>query len=71
MTGLVRRDTAMIPVTYFPVATQHQFAKNRERIRGKPYERYFNGELWLHDDVLPASANRWTPPMQYGPIPRA
>jgi len=44
----------MIPVTYFPVPTQHQFAKNRELIRGKPYEHYFDGDLWLHDDVLPA-----------------
>src|SRR5271157_4180430 len=44
----------MIPVSYFPVATQHQFAKNRELIRGKPYEHYFNGDLWLHDDVMPA-----------------
>lgn len=44
----------MIPVTYFPVPTQRQFAKNRELIRGKPYEHYFNGDLWPHDDVLPA-----------------
>jgi hypothetical protein len=42
------------PVTYFPVETQRQFAKNRELVRGKPYERYFNGDLWLHEDVLPA-----------------
>ena len=44
----------MIPVTYFPVPTQRQFAKNPELIRGKPYKHYFNGDLWLHDDVLPA-----------------
>jgi hypothetical protein len=43
-----------VPVTYFPVATQHQFAENRERIRGKPYERYFDGELRLREEVLPA-----------------
>src|SRR5262245_22347062 len=42
------------PVTYFPLPTQRQFQKNRELIRGKPYERYFNGDLWLHRDVLPA-----------------
>jgi hypothetical protein len=42
------------PVTYFPVATQRQFAMNRERIRGKPYERYFHGNLRLNDEVLPA-----------------
>jgi len=44
----------MNPLTYFPVVTQHQFAKNRELIRGKPYERYFNGDLWLHDAAMPA-----------------
>ena len=44
----------MIPVTYFPVATQHLFARNRELVRGKPYEHYFKGDLWLHDEVLPA-----------------
>jgi hypothetical protein len=43
-----------VPVTYFPVATQRQFEKNRELIRGKPYERYFDGGLWLHADVLPS-----------------
>lgn len=44
----------MIPVTYYPIANQRQFALNRERVKGKPYARYFNGELWLHDDVLSA-----------------
>ena len=44
----------MMPVTYYPTGNQRQFAVNRERARGKPYAKYFNGELWLHDDVLPA-----------------
>ena len=44
----------MYPVTYFPVETRRRFAKNRELVRGKPYERHFNGDLWLHEDVLPA-----------------
>ena len=43
-----------VPVTYFPVATQRRFAKNRERIRGKPYARYFDGDLRLNEEVLPA-----------------
>ena len=47
-------SAAKVPVTYFPPATQHQFAKNKERIRGKPYERYFRGDLHIHEDVLPA-----------------
>jgi 2,4-diacetylphloroglucinol hydrolase len=42
------------PVTFYPVATQRQFALNRELIRGKPYEKYFDGNLWLHDSVLPS-----------------
>jgi hypothetical protein len=44
----------VIPVTYYPIGNQRQFAVNRERVQGKPYAKYFNGELWLHDDVLPA-----------------
>ncbi|HKO91836.1 MAG TPA: hypothetical protein VJU61_11815 [Polyangiaceae bacterium] len=45
--------TKACPVTYFPVPTQHQFQKNRALIEGKPYARYFDGELWLHEAVLP------------------
>jgi len=41
-------------LTYFPVATQRQFAKNQERIRGKPYEKYFDGNVWLAEAVMPA-----------------
>lgn len=41
-------------VTYFPVPTQRQLALNREQIRGKPYEKYFNDELWLSDAAMPA-----------------
>ncbi|MET9921563.1 hypothetical protein ABZZ04_31445 [Streptomyces sp. NPDC006435] len=44
----------MLPVTYYPVATQDLFRHNSERIKGKPYAKYFNGDLWLHDDVMPA-----------------
>ena len=44
----------MLPVTYYQLANQRQLAVNRERVQGKPYARYFNSELWLHDDVLPA-----------------
>jgi 2,4-diacetylphloroglucinol hydrolase len=42
------------PVSYYPVPTQRQFERNAELIRGKPYERYFNGDLKLRYDVLPA-----------------
>jgi hypothetical protein len=43
-----------VPVTYFPPATQHQFVKNAERVRGKPYARYFRGDLHIDAGVLPA-----------------
>lgn len=43
-----------VPVTYFPVATQRQLATNRERIRGKPYAKYFDEDLGLREAVLPA-----------------
>lgn len=36
------------------MATQRQLARNRELIRGKPYEKYFDEELWLHDAALPS-----------------
>jgi hypothetical protein len=42
------------PVTYYPIPTQHQYRKNRERIQHKPYARYFNGDMWLAEDVVPA-----------------
>ncbi|MCP2343231.1 DAPG hydrolase family protein [Actinomadura rupiterrae] len=44
----------MLPVTYYPVDTQELFRSNAERITNKPYAKYFNGDLWLHDDVMPA-----------------
>ncbi|WP_217369119.1 hypothetical protein [Nonomuraea antri] len=43
----------MMPVTYYPIPTQDLFRSNAERIKGKPYAKYFNGDLWLHDEVLP------------------
>ena len=42
------------PVSYFPIPTQRQFEHNAAQIRGKPYERYFHGDLRLRRDVLPA-----------------
>lgn len=47
-------DDTSFPVSYFPVPTQRQFERNAELIRGKPYERYFSGDLRLRRDVLPA-----------------
>jgi 2,4-diacetylphloroglucinol hydrolase len=41
-------------VTYFPPATQAQFARNRTQVLGKPYEHYFSGDLWLHEKVMDA-----------------
>ncbi|MBB2946360.1 hypothetical protein FB565_006128 [Actinoplanes lutulentus] len=43
-----------LPVTYYPVPTQDLFEHNAQRIKDKPYAKYFNGDLWLHDDVMPA-----------------
>ncbi|SDJ39441.1 hypothetical protein SAMN05444157_3159 [Frankineae bacterium MT45] len=44
----------MIPVTYFPVPTQRAYRANRQRIQGKPYAHYFDGDLYLREEVLPA-----------------
>ena len=49
------------PVTYYPVPTQQQFQQNRALIQGKPYARFFNGDLWISDDVLPALAGAMDP----------
>lgn len=43
-----------LPITYFPPATQRQFEVNRELVRDKPYAHYFNGELFLREEVAPA-----------------
>ena len=48
-------------VTYYPVATQRQFDRNREQVRGKPYEHYFDGELWLSDEALRAITSPMDP----------
>src|SRR5512139_3492872 len=57
------------PVTYFPVPTQRQLAVNRERIRGKPYARYFDERLWLDDAVLPALVAPIDPALALAPAP--
>jgi hypothetical protein len=44
----------MIPVTYYPIATQNVFASNLDRISGKPYARFFHRNLYLRNDILPA-----------------
>jgi hypothetical protein len=49
------------PVSYFPIPTQRQFERNAELIRGKPYERYFNGDLKLRREVLPALKRAMSP----------
>jgi hypothetical protein len=41
-------------VTYFPIETQALFARNRQLVTGKPYEHFFNGDLWLHDEAMAA-----------------
>ncbi|PKA15608.1 DAPG hydrolase family protein [Leptospira haakeii] len=43
----------MKPVTYFPIPTQYQFAKNQKLIADKEYRHYFNGDLRLPDDIIP------------------
>ncbi|HVZ34503.1 MAG TPA: hypothetical protein VG963_18870 [Polyangiaceae bacterium] len=56
-----------VPVSYFPVATQRQFERNRAAIRGQPYERFFNGDLRLDAGVLPALRRPMSPADALGP----
>jgi hypothetical protein len=41
-------------VTYFPVATQRLLRRNQAAVEDTPYRHYFDADLWLHRDVLPA-----------------
>ncbi|MGH3635181.1 MAG: DAPG hydrolase family protein [Mycobacterium sp.] len=43
----------MIPVTYYPVKTQVQLARNRTRVQRKPYAHFFREDLVLDEAVLP------------------
>mgnify|MGYP001235134725 CR=1 FL=1 len=44
----------MIPVTYYPPATQRQVTVNRRLVADKPYAHFFRDELFLPDRALPA-----------------
>ncbi|WP_329153382.1 hypothetical protein OIU91_36045 [Streptomyces sp. NBC_01456] len=48
-------------MTYHPVPTQDLFRYNAERIKDKPYAKYFNGDLWLHGEALPFLKERMSP----------
>lgn len=67
MTGPAARTPGRNPVTYYPVATQQQFERNRDQVRGKPYEHYFDGDLWLHDDAVAAIRTPMDPALAIRP----
>jgi 2,4-diacetylphloroglucinol hydrolase len=46
--------TRRCPVTHYPVDTQAQFERNRVAIQAKPYARFFDGDLWVSEELLPA-----------------
>ncbi|MEU6381743.1 hypothetical protein [Streptomyces sp. NPDC046909] len=46
-------STPQNPLTYYPVVTQELFQSNAERIKGKPYAKFFSGDMRLRDEVLP------------------
>ncbi|MGW2107080.1 hypothetical protein [Streptomyces sp. NPDC001948] len=47
LTGVLSRKQGDFALVHYPVATQALFRHNSERIRNKPYAKYFNGDLWL------------------------
>lgn len=51
----------MVPFSYFSLPMQKQFLRNREAIRGKPYARFFSGDM-----QVPLSAVQL---LQRGPLP--
>lgn len=49
------QDPALVPVTYYPVDTQHSHAKMKQRVARKPYARYFRGSpLYVRREALAA-----------------
>jgi hypothetical protein len=54
-------------ITYYPPATQRLLQENAAKIRGKPYARFFNADLWLHDAVMPAIARAMDPSQAIAP----
>ena len=56
-------------VTYYPPATQRLLLRNAEQVKGKPYERFFDSDLWLHDQVMPAIARPMDPAAALTPDP--
>jgi hypothetical protein len=64
-----RHAPDMVPVTYFPAPTQDVFTSNAQRIRRKPYARYFSGEMYLPSEVLPALRHPMDPRHALGTSP--
>lgn len=49
------QDASLVPVTYYPLDTQRQHAKMRQRIRHKPYAHYFHDPpLYVRCEALAA-----------------
>ena len=57
--GVAQR--VLSPVTYYPVAMQKQFFKNRKALEGKPYAEFFTPDLTVPTD--------WAKLIQNGPMP--
>lgn len=49
------QDPALVPVTYYPLGTQHAHAKLRQRVARKPYAHYFRSSpLYVRREALNA-----------------
>lgn len=49
------QDPALVPVTYYPVGTQHSHAKMQARVASKPYAHYFRSSpLYVRREALAA-----------------
>lgn len=49
------QDPALVPVTYYPLGTQHVHAKMQERVARKPYAHYFHtSPLYIRREALDA-----------------
>lgn len=52
--GNPENENNLVPITYYPIATQKHFSRMKLAIADKPYAHYFNSDLHLTRDALPA-----------------
>lgn len=50
--SIAKRDGEQLPFTYYSLQYQDQFEKNAARIKGIPYEKYFQPDLFVYPEII-------------------